>query len=332
MFDTIYIERQISKHPRTLEVLARFPNATVVDIERYGEIFNRRAQNFRLQKSNPGLIIAQKHGQRVLKTPASYGVGDKRNYYFSHFLNCLYDCRYCFLQGMFPSAHYVWFVNYEDFMIDIAKTAALEESSAMFFSGYDCDSLAMDGITNFSSIFLKAFKSIPNASIEFRTKSVNIRSFMDTEPLSNAVIAFSLSPESVGSALEHKVPSLKARITAMQRLADKGWQIGFRFDPIVYSSQVRFEYEKLFTLLKDAIPDENVHSISLGPLRFPKKMHDKIVKLYPKEKLFCGPLEKRSNMVSYPPDIEQSMVGHCAEAIQSRWPASKLFQCTPENL
>ena len=312
-------------------MLARHPNARLIEIERYGEIFNRRAQNFRLQKSKPGLIIAHKHGQRVLKTPKSYGVGDTRNYYFSHFLNCLYDCRYCFLQGMFPSAHYVWFVNYEDFMIDIKKTAALETSSAMFFSGYDCDSLAMDGITHFAKRFLKAFKNIPNASIEFRTKSVNIRSFLDAKPQDNAVIAFSLSPESISNALEHRVPSLKARIAAMQRLAQKGWKIGFRFDPIIYSSEIKFQYDELFTQLKNAIPEESVHSISLGPLRFPKKMHDKIVKLYPKEKLFCGPLQKRSNMVSYPADLEQSMLGHCSEAIHSHWPTSNLFQCVPET-
>ena len=34
-------------------------------------------------------------------------------------LNCLYDCRYCFLQGMYRSANYVLYVNYEDFTKDI---------------------------------------------------------------------------------------------------------------------------------------------------------------------------------------------------------------------
>ena len=32
----------------------------------------------------------------------------------SHHLNCLYDCRYL-RQGMYPSAHYLMFVNFEDF-------------------------------------------------------------------------------------------------------------------------------------------------------------------------------------------------------------------------
>ena len=35
----------------------------------------------------------------VHPVPATYGIGGDENYYFSHMLNCLYDCRYCFLQG-----------------------------------------------------------------------------------------------------------------------------------------------------------------------------------------------------------------------------------------
>ncbi|SVD49612.1 uncharacterized protein METZ01_LOCUS402466, partial [marine metagenome] len=50
-----------------------------------------------------------------MATPEGYGIGGKNNYYFSHMLNCIYDCRYCFLQGMYRSAHYVLFVNYDEF-------------------------------------------------------------------------------------------------------------------------------------------------------------------------------------------------------------------------
>ena len=36
-------------------------------------------------------------------------------------LNCIYDCNYCFLQGMFNSANYLVFVNYEDYFKEIEK-------------------------------------------------------------------------------------------------------------------------------------------------------------------------------------------------------------------
>ena len=69
MFDTIYIEDQIADHPRTRDICARFPQATRVHCERYGEVFNPKAQNFRLQKRKPALILAHKYHRRVLETP-----------------------------------------------------------------------------------------------------------------------------------------------------------------------------------------------------------------------------------------------------------------------
>ena len=61
------------------------------------------------------------------------------------------------------SAHYLLFVNYEDFFIEIEKKIkqnCLEKS--YFFSGYDCDSLAFDGVTNFVESFLPIFEKNKN--------------------------------------------------------------------------------------------------------------------------------------------------------------------------
>ena len=115
MIDQIYVEEALLDHPRARAIMQRFPDASVTTCARYGEIFNRRAQNFRLQKISPALILAEKFSGHVLPSPPEYAIGGDLNYYFSHMLNCIYDCRYCFLQGMYQSAHYVVFVNYEDF-------------------------------------------------------------------------------------------------------------------------------------------------------------------------------------------------------------------------
>ena len=100
---------------------------------------------------------------------------EKNNFYFSHLLNCLYDCRYCFLQGMYPSAHYVLFVNFDDFKRHIKEKTELSKEPSWFFSGYDCDSLALESVTGFAN-FLPFFRELPNAWIELRTKSVAIQS------------------------------------------------------------------------------------------------------------------------------------------------------------
>ena len=111
----------VKKHPRTKSILSKFKKARYIEIDRYGEVFNKRNQNFRIQKSNPALILAHKNDGFVLPAPEGFGIGASKNYYFSHMYNCIYDCRYCFLQGMYSSANYVVFVNFEDFDNEIQK-------------------------------------------------------------------------------------------------------------------------------------------------------------------------------------------------------------------
>ena len=119
MIDTIYFEEEIKDHPRALNIFSKFKKVRKILIHRYGELFNRRNQNFKIQKKNPSLILAKKHDGFVLPTPNGFGLGGTKNFYFSHMYNCIYDCRYCFLQGMYSSANFVLFVNYEDFDIKI---------------------------------------------------------------------------------------------------------------------------------------------------------------------------------------------------------------------
>jgi len=264
MIDTIYYERSAAGHPRTKAILARFPHAVRISCDRYGEVFNRRAQSFRLQKQRPSLILAQKHANLVLETPVGYGIGGERNYYFSHMLNCVYDCRYCFLQGMYQSAHYVLFVNYEDFGNAILEKAmASTHEEPYFFSGYDCDSLALDNVTEFTDFIVPLFRKLDNAWLELRTKSVQTRALESYQPQDRVIVAFSITPNDISEATEHKVPKLTQRLAVMQSLAQCGWQLGLRFDPLLYFHNWQTAYRELFSQIFAKIRPKCVHSVSL---------------------------------------------------------------------
>ena len=223
MIETIYIEEAILQHPRVLDIMARFPQARKITCGRYGEVFNPKAQNFRLQKQQPALILAEKYKNFALPAPMGYGIGATRNYYFSHMLNCLYDCRYCFLQGMYQSANYVLFVNYEDFQQDIRQLCAESPDEPLhFFSGYDCDSLALEPVTGFAEQFLPFFATLPNAWLELRTKSTQVRSLLNREPLPRCIVAFSLSPDQIAVKVEAKAPSVERRLDALMQIAGTG--------------------------------------------------------------------------------------------------------------
>ncbi len=328
MFTHIYIENEVADHPRTQEICARYPQATRVPCERYGEVFNPKAQDFRLQKAQPALILANKHGKHVLEAPAGYGVGGASNYYFSHMLNCLYDCRYCFLQGMYRSANYVLFVNYESFAAEISRITQTGNQPAWFFSGYDCDSLALEPVSGFAAHFLPVFAGHPNAWLELRTKSTQIRSLLNRDPLANVIVAFSFTPREMHQALEHRVPTVERRVDAMVKLQQAGWSIGLRFDPLIYQQDYQAQYRALFSEIFSRLDTEQLHSVSLGPLRLPRGYFRTISRLYPDEPLFAGPLAESKGMVSYRQDLENELTGFCTGELRNHVPAALLFPCT----
>jgi len=328
----VYLEEGVEAYPRSARILERLPKAERVKCSRYSEVFNRKAQNFRLQKLRPALILANKHRGHVLPAPPGYGVGGEHNFYFSHMLNCVYDCRYCFLQGMYRSANYVLFVNYEDFFRAIDR--CLEDAggeAVWFFSGYDCDSLALEGLTGFAAEFLPFFADRPNAWIELRTKSTQIQALLELEALSNCVVAFSFTPEPAHRKLEAGVPSIEARLAAMVELAQRGWRLGVRLDPLLWSADFEAEYLALLDRLFEALPTASLHSVSFGPFRLPPDFHRRMVKLLPDERLLAGALETVDGMVSYPPLLERQMAEFLNAELARRVPAEVLFPCVIED-
>ena len=120
------------------------------------------------------------------------------------------------------------------------------EKKTTVFSGYDCDSLAFDKLSGFADQALSFFNGLSNVELELRTKSIAIGSLLQREPLSNCIVAFSLSPAQIAGSLDTKAPSINRRISAIKQLANAGWKIGLRFDPLIYTSDWKELYSALF--------------------------------------------------------------------------------------
>jgi len=329
MFSDIYIENDIHSHPLTQRVLEKFPQHQPMLIERYGEIFNRAQQNFRLQKAHAPLILAKKHGRWVLPAPADYGIGGQHNYYFSHMMNCVYDCRYCFLQGMYRSAANVLFVNFEDMFAAIEQTLQQHDNeSVYFFSGYDCDSLALDPVSGFVDKVLPFFAQHPRAVLELRSKSTQIRGLLDREPLQNCVVAFSLSPSHLVQRYEEKTPSLDKRLDALRRLQQQGWPIGLRFDPLILCENFKAHYQRFFQQVFQAIDPNRIHSVSLGSLRLPQHFFKRLTGLYPDSDLFAAPFASDAQgMVAYVDEFADDLHGYCEQVLLTYIKSEIYFPC-----
>lgn len=296
---TVYIENEVADHPLALAILSRLGIVEQIRCDRYTEVFNRSAQNFRLQKQKPAIILARKHDRHVLAAPPDYGLPGVDGYYFSTTLNCPYDCRYCFLQGMYRSAHHVIFVNYEDFAHGIEAHARAAEGAAWFNAGYDNDSLAFDSVTGAVGYFVPLFADLSKATLELRTKSAYVKPLTALDPVNNVVCAFSLAPERVARSLEHRAPSLSQRIDAIAQLQAAGWRVGVRIEPVIVYRGYQREYTELIARLKSILVPAMTHSISYGSYRMPIAFHRRIATLYPDDAFFASAFEKKDGLMTY---------------------------------
>jgi spore photoproduct lyase len=325
----IYVEDEVADHWRTHEILARLPDAVRIPCGRYQEVFERENQDFRLQKRRPSLILGRAEPAVVEEAPPGYHLGGRRNFRFAHMLNCIYDCRFCFLQGMNRSAHYVIFVNYEDFMEAIdAKLAEAPEEDTWFFPGVDCDTLAFEPVTRFARSFLPFFADRPRARVELRTKSTQIKSLLDHEPLPNCVVAFSMTPPEISRRLEHQTPTVERRLAAAARLQEAGWPVGLRFDPLIWDDDFRGLYGAFFDEVFATLDGARLHSVSLGPFRLPHDWWRRVVGLYPEEPLFRGGLEERDGSVGFLREAEAEMKAYCEGVLRERVAEEAFF---PDN-
>ncbi len=290
-FETVYIEEDTKEDKNTLDILRRIKFKNLIYCKNYTEIFNPRSQNFRIQKKKPNIILAKKRKNLIVSTPDDFSIGFTENYYFSHMLNCIYDCKYCFLQGMFNSANFVIFTNFNDFINEIKNKTLNKNHKPCFFSGYDCDSLALEKITNFLKVFLNCFKEINNGYLEVRTKSTNIDVFKNIEPIENVIIAYSLNPDIIIKEFEQKTPSLKKRINSIKFLQERGWKVGLRFDPLINYEENKYIYKNFFSHIFNHVQVDKIHSVTTGYFRMPNSFFNKLISIRPEDSLILNHLK-----------------------------------------
>ncbi len=254
---SVFLEKGIDKSRIKLN-LDRFD---VYEIDDYTGYFHNLCD----KKS---IIYANKKGEFLRKTPTNYTPELAQGYSILNAYNCIYDCDYCFLKGYFKSFNPVIFLNYEDYFKAIDATIKNDNKRPLyFFAGTFSDSLALSKFSDFNKRLIEFFANYKDKNIylELRTKSDDISTISDIEPVNNVIFAFSLNPESVIDKHEHLTPSLNRRLKSIKVLDEKGFLIGIRIDPVF------LEFLKDYSIFNNILSSiKNLHSVEIGFLRFDK--------------------------------------------------------------
>jgi len=291
-FSHIYVEKRVLNNPYTQKILDKFKNSEIIEINHYKDRFNSYSQSFRAQKSSQKLILAKKENPFIYEASDLIQKQHKNFFYTTPMLNCIYDCHYCFLQGMYPSSNIVLFVNFEDFFEEVEKV--YKEKGEMFLSiSYDTDILAVENLFGVAKIWADFVKN-KNIFLELRTKSVNV----DFSYQRNLVFAFSLSPEIIIQKYEKHTPSLDARIRAVKKVIKKGFKPVIVFDPIIKVKDFKKVYKEFLEKVFSEIDYKDIDAIVYGTFRMSSNQF-KLIKKEMFSDLYFYPYKVQNGVVEY---------------------------------
>lgn len=285
-FSHIYVEKDVLDHPITKKILGKFHKSIIVKIDKYGDVFNRPHQSYIIQKEAQNLIIAKKRYDFIYRgSELCEDFGNANFYHTSNILNCIYDCDYCYLQGMYPSANLVFFVNIEDYFKEVDK---LTINQKIYLSiSYEADLLALENLTGFAGMWIDYAKKNRNVKIEIRTKSANFHSFYKWDIPDNVIFAWSILPQPVIDKYEHLTPTLDMRIKSINCAISRGLKVRLSIEPIMPIDNFEHIYREFIKKLFSSVAVDGIRDVNIGVFRMVKEQAKKIEKLKEHSLIFC---------------------------------------------
>lgn len=312
-FSHIYVEKKILDNKNTLEILSKFRDAKIIEIDNYKEVFSSNNQDFHLQKLGQNLILASNKPNMIYEGAVVCEDFENDNFYYtSSIINCVYDCEYCYLQGVYSSGNIVIFVDIEKVFEEVEELYNKLKSLYLCVS-YDTDLLAIENICSFSEKWYHFIKDKKDLKIELRTKSGNIDKFLNLDVLDNFIIAFTLSPEKIALKNEKYTASFKNRIKAIKELQNKGWKVRICIDPLIYTDDFEKNYSEMIEYLFSEINKNKVIDVSIGVFRTSKEYLKKMRNQNKKSEILYYPFECIDGVYTYSDKLKSYMIDFIKE-------------------
>ena len=337
-FSHIYIEEALLGGEEAEAILWKFPKAKCIPIRHYKDLFNRRKQNRALQEKSRKLILAKKEGQRIYPgAPVCQSFSESAFYYASLLMNCPFHCEYCYLQGMYPSANLVLFLNLEDYFSDCQRLIK-EKGSLYLCISYDTDLLALEELYPFVERFARFLEEEPDLRIEVRTKAGGeslfrrlLKMHLSEDAKKRLIFAFTLSPEKIVSEAEHGTAGLKGRLKAIKMAMEEGFTLRLCFDPMLYHADWESLYTELLETVFREIPMEKLYDVSVGSFRISESYLKAMTKACGASPYTSFPYENTDGYYHYSKELLLKMEGFLEQRLLEKLPKEKIFRWTEEE-
>lgn len=329
LFHRIYVEYEVLECEVLTSIIRRFPDCNIVPIPHYKDAFNRHGQNLSRQESEPCFILAANRNTKFYPgAPVCQSFGEEHFLYTSCIMNCIYDCDYCYLQGMYPSGHIVVFVNLPDYFKELGSL--LEKHPVYLCCSYDSDLLALGGLFPHAKEFCEYAAAHPNLRLELRTKCAPPLFFKKIPAAKNIVMAFTLSPTEIIEQYEHYTPGLTSRLAAAKEAARLGFSLRLCIDPILDVPNARVLYRQMISTIFTCLSPDEISDISVGTFRISKDYLKQLRTAKPSCALSHYPYTVTENICHYEAPRNRELLENVTEAlILAGFPKEKIFLWEP---
>ncbi|GAB6091258.1 SPL family radical SAM protein [Spirochaeta dissipatitropha] len=329
-FSRLYVEKDALSNPAAIRIMERYSYLPVQIIERYQDIFNRKNQSFQIQKKSQALILAVKNGQTVYKARERVNSfhGNLPVYFIDPVRNCIFNCDYCFLQGMHQSGHLLYFVNHED---AVQAVKDLPDEKIYLSISYLTDLLGMEQDFGVINDWLLSFadKSMEAAvTIEIRSKSDAFSVLRETSKKlgyvpQNVILVWSLSPSAVAAQYERGTASFQGRLLAARQAVAEGWRVRLCLDPVIRIPDWENIYKKCISSIFDRIPPESIEQFSFGVFRLSTEFLKQLRSARTDSDILYHSFEAKNGLASYSDSAVEEMKNALTEYLSGHLDADQ---------
>ncbi|MCQ2482040.1 MAG: radical SAM protein [Clostridia bacterium] len=324
-FSHIYVEKGAENTITVQKIISKFKNAKVISIDDYRDVFFRPKQDNGKQRNTQALILAVNKDKLIYQgSPMCQNFNNENFYYSSCVMNCIFDCEYCYLKGMYQSANIVVFVNIEDYFSQISELC--RDKKIYLCVSYDTDLIALDSVTGYVKKWADFTSNEPNLSVEIRTKSFRRDLYDKLEPCERVIFAYTVSPDEVISKYEHKTSSLKERLEAAQYAIKRGFKVRFCFDPMIYCENYKQHYSDMVNKISEYIDWNDLWDVSMGSFRISKEYLKDMRKNYPYSAVCQFPFDTVEGVCQYPKHIKDEMEKYLFALLTKHMDKDKIFE------
>lgn len=218
-------------------IISIYPNAEVIECldTPHNQISLDTANPAERLRSGKKTLVFGEHKSAV-RFSDEEGNTCPNYWHFSPYGFCPYGCKYCYLAGtlgVWHSPTVKIYVNIEDMVTQIDKTARKLAEPTAFYIGKLQDGLALDTLTGYSKVLVPFFARHEFARQVILTKTDNVENLLKLDHNGNTIITWSLNPPEISANFEENVPSIESRVAAMKKCAAAGYPVRAVIMPMI---------------------------------------------------------------------------------------------------